>query len=60
MADDIKRLATRIAKLETSMKSTDSSINELERNAKYLQGILSDINDLKDRVAALEKKAGIH
>ena len=60
MADDIKSLATRIAKLETSMKGTDTSVNELERKGKYLQGILDDINSLKDRVAALEKKAGIH
>ncbi len=60
MADDIKSLANRIAKLETSMKGTDTSVNELERKGKYLQGILDDINSLKDRVAALEKKAGIH
>jgi len=60
MADDIKSLATRIAKLETSMKGTDSSVNELERKGKYIQGILDDINSLKERVAALEKKAGIH
>ena len=36
------------------------SVNELERKGKYLQGILDDINSLKDRVATLEKKAGIH
>jgi hypothetical protein len=55
MADDIKSLAARVQKLETIVNGRGKVIEELERKASYLKGILDDLNDLKPRMAAVEK-----
>ena len=55
MADDIKSLATRVQKLEGIVNGRSKTIDELERKGKYLQGVLDDINSLKDRVDKAEK-----
>ena len=56
MADDIKSLATRIQKLEARVKGISSSLEELERKGKYLQGVLDTQNKLLDRMDAAEKR----